>query len=68
MAFDWRFAVTLFLGGALVLVTHVLTMRSMSEELAGWRSLGHSLTETAERCVGLLPHVRLADEAIRKLR
>ena len=47
----------LLLGGALVLATHLLTMRSVSDELEGWRSLGHSLMETAQGCVELLPVV-----------
>jgi hypothetical protein len=45
----------LILGGTLVLASHLLTMRSMSGELERWRSLGYTLTQTAEHCVALLP-------------
>jgi hypothetical protein len=45
----------LLLGGALVLATHLLTMRNVSAELERWSALGHSLTETAQGCIAMLP-------------
>ena len=45
----------LFCGGTLVLTSHVLTMRSMHDEMERWSTLGHALATTAEDCVALLP-------------
>ena len=45
----------LILGGTLVLASHLLTIRSVSDDIERWRSLGHTLTQTAEQCVALLP-------------
>ena len=45
----------LFCGGVLVLTSHVLTVRSMHDEMERWSTLGHALTATAESCVALLP-------------
>jgi hypothetical protein len=45
----------LILGGTLVLASHLLTMRSVSDDIERWRSLGYTLTQTAEQCVALLP-------------
>jgi hypothetical protein len=64
MAFCHRIVavyVALLLGGVLILATHLLTMRSVSNELEGWRSLGYTLTETAEQCVALLPAAWIAN-------
>ena len=56
---------TLIFGGVLVLASHLLTMRSVSDELERWRSLGQSLTTTAEQCVALLPASWIADRVAR---
>ena len=37
------------------LVSHLVTVRSMSGEIERWHSLGLSLTEMTEQCVSLLP-------------
>ena len=47
--------IALILGGALVLASHLLTMRSVSDDIERWRSLGSTLTQTTEQCVALLP-------------
>ena len=47
--------VALLCGGTLVLTSHVLTMRSMHNEMERWSTLSHALTETAEDCVALIP-------------
>ena len=57
--------VALILGGTLVLASHVLTMRSVSDDLERWRSLGYTLTQTAEQCVALLPSSWIADRVAR---
>ena len=53
------------LGGVLVLASHLFTIRSVSNELEGWRSLGQSLTTTAEQCVALLPASWMADKVVK---
>ena len=47
--------VALLCGGGLVLTSHVLTVRSMHDEMEQWSELGHALTATAGDCVALLP-------------
>lgn len=57
--------VALLCGGGLVLTSHVLTMRSMRDEMERWSELGYTLTETAERCVALLPAAWITNQAAR---
>jgi hypothetical protein len=59
--------ITLILGGALVLASHLLTMRSVSDDIERWRSLGYTLTQTAEQCVALLPSSWVANGLARQL-
>ena len=40
---------------AVALVSHLVTVRSMSVELERWHSLGNSLTDMTEECESLLP-------------
>ena len=56
----------LILGGTLVLASHLLTMRSGSDDIERWRSLGHTLTQTAEQCVALLPSSWIANGLARR--
>ena len=59
--------IALILGGTLVLASHLLTMRSVSDDLERWRSLGYTLTQTAEQCVALLPASWVANGLARQL-
>ena len=59
--------IALILGGALVLASHLLTMRSMSDDIERWRSLGSTLTQTAEQCVALLPSSWVANGLARQI-
>ena len=47
--------IALFCGGGLVFISHMLTVRSMHNEMERWSTLSHALTETAGDCVALLP-------------
>ena len=54
----------LLIGSTLILTSHLLTARSMQREIEQWRSLGYTLTETAERCVALLPETWTASRVL----
>jgi hypothetical protein len=56
----------LILGGTLVLASHLLTMRNVSDDIERWRSLGSTLTATAEQCVALLPASWVANGLVRQ--
>ena len=59
--------IALILGGALVLASHLLTMRSVSDDIERWRSLGSTLTQTTEQCVALLPASWVANGLARQI-
>ena len=66
MAHWYRMAtlgLALLVGSTLILASHILTARSMRKEIDQWRSFGYTLTETAERCVALLPEAWTASRA-----